>query len=85
MVHCFLWRITSDSTLTTGTKEAQKVFFTFVAQRETAITADLYLEAVIPGHLCHNFAYHFAVVAPWPTLINQLADIGLLCPFQSWN
>jgi hypothetical protein len=77
MLQGFLWRLISDSVLTTGTKEAQKVFATFLERGETAITADSYLGAVIPGRLCPNFAYHFAVVARWPTRLNPLAEIIL--------
>jgi hypothetical protein len=74
MMNGFIWHLTSDSALTTGSKEAQNVFSTFMEQGETAITGASYFGAVIPGHLCANFAYHFAVVASWPMCINPLTE-----------
>jgi hypothetical protein len=72
MSHSFIWHLTSDATLTTASKKAQKVFSTFVEWGEMAITEASYFGAVIPGRLCANFAYYFAVVAGWHTRINPL-------------
>jgi hypothetical protein len=78
MVHGFLWRLTCDSMLATGTIEAQKHLQTFLSRGETAITASSYFVDHIPGRLCPNFAYHFQVVACWPTCIDPLADLAKL-------
>jgi hypothetical protein len=77
MVNGYIWRLTSNTAMTTGSKEAQKVFLTFVECGKTAITADSYFGEVIPGRLCANFAYHFVVVARWPMRINPLVELIL--------
>jgi hypothetical protein len=78
MAHGFLWRLTCDSVLSTGTAEAQQHLKTFLSRGETAITASSYFGAAIPGRFCPNFAYHFTVVARWPTRIDPLADLAKL-------
>jgi hypothetical protein len=77
MLQGFRWRLTSDLAVTTGTKEAQKVFTIVLVRGETAITTNSYLGAIIPGRLCPNFAYQFTVVARWPTCLNPLTKIIL--------
>jgi hypothetical protein len=59
MAHGMIWHLTSNSELTTGSRESQKVFSTFVERGEMAITSESYFGAAIPGRLCANFAYHF--------------------------
>jgi hypothetical protein len=78
MAHGFLWHLTCNSILATGTSEAQKHLQTFLSQGETAITASSYFRDQIPGRLCPNFAYHFNVVAHWPTRISPLEGLTKL-------
>lgn len=79
MAHGFLWRLTCDAILaTTGTAEAQKHLSTFLSHGKTAITASSYFGDHIPSPFCPNFAYHFTVIARWPTHIDPLADLSKL-------
>lgn len=77
MLQGFLWRLTSDAALTTGSIEAQQVFALYLARGEQAITADCYLGAALHGRLCPNFAYHFRAGARWPTRVNPLKEVIL--------
>ena len=82
MLNGFIWRLTSDLVLATGSIEARQVFSTFLQRGETAITPASYFGAAIPGRLCPTFAYHFTVGERWPTRQNPLADL-IQAPFLS--
>jgi hypothetical protein len=82
MVSGFLWRLICDSVLSTGSPEARRVFSTFLARGETAITPASYFGAAIPGRLCPTFAYHFTVGDRWPTSPNPTEDL-VKDPFTS--
>jgi hypothetical protein len=78
MAHGFIWCLTCDSILATGTVEAQKHLQTFLSRGETVIRVSSYFGDNIPGCLCPNFAYHFTVIASWPMHINPLVDLAKL-------
>jgi hypothetical protein len=81
MVQGLLWHLTSDSVLTTGTKEAQKDFPAFIACGETSITAGSYYGAVIILGclcLCPSAVYHSAVMTCLPTHINHWQKLSFL-------
>ena len=78
MMHGYLWRLTCDGVLATGTPDARRLFAVFLARGETAITPASYFGANIPGRFCPNFAYHFKVANDWPTRVNPLTDLASL-------
>jgi hypothetical protein len=82
MLSGYIWRLTSDSVLATGSPKARLVFLTFLARGETAITPASYFGAAIPGRFCPSFAYHFTVGDHWPTRQDPLEDL-LKSPFIS--
>jgi hypothetical protein len=82
MLNGFLWRLTSDSVLATGSPEARLVFSTFLTRGKTAITPSTYFGAALPGRFCPSFANHFTVGDCWPTRQSPLADL-IKDPFVS--
>jgi hypothetical protein len=82
MVHGFVWHLTCDAVLTTGSQEAQTALQEYLTCSETTmITGSSYHRARIPGWWCPNFAYHFKVASDWPTSpspITELAKLNLV-------
>jgi hypothetical protein len=65
MLNGFLWRLTCDSILATGSVEARHILSTFsdswLTRGESAITTASYFGAIIPGRLC----FGFRTILPW--------------------
>jgi hypothetical protein len=78
MMHGYLWRLTCDGVIATGTPGARRLLAVFLARGETAITPASNFGANIPGCFCPNFAYHFKVANDWPTRVNPLTDLASL-------
>jgi hypothetical protein len=67
MLNGHVWRLWCDRILTTKSKMNRQYLETYLSLGASAITADTYLGADIPGRFCPNYAYHFTVVNGWPT------------------
>jgi hypothetical protein len=78
MLHGYIWRLTCDAVLSVGTIQARKFLAKFLEHGESALTADSYFGAKLPGRFCPNFAYHFRVANNWPTRPDPLADLAKL-------
>ena len=64
-----------DQVLAIGTLPARTSLAIYLARGETAINADSYFGAQIPGRFCPNFAYHFRVANHWPQRPDPLEDL----------
>jgi hypothetical protein len=82
MLNGFLWHLTCNSVLATGSIGAHQVLSTFLAHGETAITPTSYFGATIPGRFCPSFSYHFTVGDRWPMHLKPLEDL-IKAPFLS--
>jgi hypothetical protein len=76
LLNGFVWRLTCDAVLTTGSQEAQGALQVYLLRGATAITESSYHGAPIPGRWCPNFAYHFKVASNWPTKPSPLAELA---------
>jgi hypothetical protein len=82
MLNGFLWRLTCDLVLATGSIEACQVLSNFLLCGETTITPASYFSLAIPGCFCPSFSYHFTVGDCWHTHLNPLKDL-IKTPFVS--
>ena len=49
MLHGYIWRLTCDQVFTVGTVQARKFLARYIKRGETALTADSYFGAKLPG------------------------------------